>query len=80
MPPIALTDDELDVVMRAATPIDHDRRGAFLEAVAAELAGQRELGEGVVFRICREQQRKFYDAPMQMAPTGRRTGVGKYYR
>jgi hypothetical protein len=39
MPPLALNDEEMAAaVMDAAAPIDPAHRGAFLEAVAAELA------------------------------------------
>jgi hypothetical protein len=54
---LKLSDDEMDAILRAAGPIDVDRRGAFLEAVAGELAGRTEVGEGVVFRICRDLPR-----------------------
>jgi hypothetical protein len=72
MLPIRLTDDELDAVMAAARPISVDRRDAFLRAVAAELRG-REVGPGLVHRICAEVQREHFDPPLET-----RTGVGKY--
>ena len=62
--PLRLSDSELDAVMRAAQPIEPANRGAFLEAVAARLARTSELGEGVVFRICAELQRLYFNAPM----------------
>jgi hypothetical protein len=46
MPPLALTDSELDQIMAAATPIDPDRRDSFLRAVASELARCPEVGPG----------------------------------
>jgi hypothetical protein len=53
MPPIRLSDSELDAVMSAARPIPVGQRDAFLQQVAAELQG-RELGPGVVYRVlCR---------------------------
>jgi hypothetical protein len=49
--PIALTDEEMDAVMRAATPIDPAQRGAFLRDIAIELAKcPEELGPGSVYR------------------------------
>jgi hypothetical protein len=61
-PVIKLTDIELDVIFAAARPLDVDRRDAFLQAVAAELARYHgEIGPGVVYAICREQQRRHFD-------------------
>ena len=62
MPPIRLSDDELDSVLAAARPIAIERRDAFLQHVAAELRS-REIGPGLVARICREVQREFFDPP-----------------
>jgi hypothetical protein len=42
---IALSDDQLDAVMRAAAPLAPADRGRFLEAVAARLRG-RVIGDG----------------------------------
>jgi hypothetical protein len=61
--PIRLTDSELDAVMAAARPIAIGRRDAFLKAVASRLAGQGELGPGVVYRVVSETQRAFFDPP-----------------
>jgi hypothetical protein len=62
------TDDQLNAVMRAAEPLAPDTRGAFLQAAAAALAGQ-ELGDGVVYRVIAQVQRKYYDPPIMTAPT-----------
>jgi hypothetical protein len=78
MPLVRLSDDELNAVMRAAQPLDPDRRGLFLEAVAVALADQVEVGPGLVHRICAEQQRRFFAPPLEVAAGGRRAGVGKY--
>jgi hypothetical protein len=62
---IRLSDSELDAVFSAARPIAVDCRDAFLQAVAAELAQHPgEIGAGVVYSICREQQRRFFDPPI----------------
>jgi hypothetical protein len=50
MPPLALTDSELDAVLAAARPLPAERRDAFLQAVTAELRG-REVGPGLVHRV-----------------------------
>jgi hypothetical protein len=77
---LKLSDDEMAAVMRAAQPLDPDRRGDFLEAVASSLAGQVEVGEGAVYRICAEQQRRFFSPPLEVAEGGRRVSRGKYAR
>jgi hypothetical protein len=71
--PLRLSDDELSAVMAAARPIAVAQRDAFLRAVAAALGG-RELGPGVVHRVCAETQRRFFDPP----DLGRASGLGKY--
>ena len=62
MPPLALTDSELDAVLAAARPLPVERRDAFLQAVAAELRG-REVGPGLVHRVVAQVQREFFDTP-----------------
>jgi hypothetical protein len=63
MPPIRLSDSELDAVMRAAGPLAVERRDAFLQQVASALQGCGEIGPGVVHRICSEAQRAHLDPP-----------------
>jgi hypothetical protein len=75
MPPIHLSDDELDAVMAAARPIAVERRDAFLQDVATLLHGCGEIGPGVVHRICAEVQRRHFDAPDLSRAAG---GSGKY--
>ena len=76
MPPIRLSDSELDAVMAAARPLAVERRDAFLQAVAAALHG-REFGPGIVHRICAETQRVFFDPPQLAAGA---PGRGAKYR
>jgi hypothetical protein len=73
MPPIRLSDSELDAVMAAARPLAVDRRDAFLQAVAGALQGCGEIGPGVVHRVCAEIQRAFFDPP-DLSHPGRRAG------
>jgi hypothetical protein len=75
VPPIRLTDSELDAVLQAAAPIAVDRRDAFLQQVAASLGACRELGPGVVYRVVAETQRAFFDPPNL-----EHVGTGKYGR
>ena len=56
---LRLTDDEMNAVLSAARPLAVEMRDPFLNAVARELAGHKGVGPGVVFTICREQQRIF---------------------
>jgi hypothetical protein len=64
MPPIALTDAQLDAVFRACAPLQPDARTAFLLDLAAALQGQGNLGDGTVFRLIREVQRRHFDPPL----------------
>lgn len=61
--PLALSDDELRIVIEAAAPLAPKDRGEFLRAVATELAKHELLGPGIVGRIVRELQRKYFDPP-----------------
>ena len=71
MPPLRLSDDQLDAIFRAAEPLHPSDRGPFLEAVAALLQGC-EIGDGAVSRAAREAQRHFLQPPqdtgLQHAP------------
>jgi hypothetical protein len=64
--PIALTDSELDIVMRAAQPLAVTARDPFLRDVAERLAAVPHLGDGLVFQICREAQRRHWEPPVAM--------------
>jgi hypothetical protein len=54
MPPIHLSDAELDAVMAAARPLPVERRAAFRPVGADSLQRGGEMGPGVVHRICAE--------------------------
>jgi hypothetical protein len=62
---LALTDDELSIIMDAAKPLEPERRSEFLAAVARELAalGADMIGPGVVARLCRTLQHEHWAAP-----------------
>ena len=62
MSPIALIDEQLDIVRRAAEPLQPHDRGVFLQTVA-ELLNGHEIGDGVVARAAREAQARFMRAP-----------------
>jgi hypothetical protein len=61
--PIALTDAQLDAVFSAARPLAVASRDAFLLDLAVVLQEQENLGDGAVFRVIREVQRKHFDPP-----------------
>jgi hypothetical protein len=69
MPPLRLSDDQLDIIRRAAEPLNPHDRGAYLETVA-ELLNGHELGDGIVARAAREAQRRFWRAPELPANAG----------
>jgi hypothetical protein len=68
MPPIRLSDSELDAVMAAARPLAPHLRDAFLQHVAGALSTCAEVGPGTVSRVCREAQKKFFDPPLATEP------------
>jgi hypothetical protein len=66
MPPLQLNDDEMNLLLVLAAPIDQRLRHEFLAAVAAELeaGGQAgAVGIGSVHRIGRVVQRRYFDPP-----------------
>jgi hypothetical protein len=72
MPPLALSDEQLDAVLRAAQPLPVAARDQFLIDLAAALQGQ-DLGDGAVYRAIREVQRRHHDPPqMDHLPQHRR--------
>jgi hypothetical protein len=77
MPPIRLSDSELDAVIAAARPLPVERRDACLQAVAGALQGCCEIGPGVVHRVCAETQRAFFEPPPLAAGA---PGRGAKYR
>jgi hypothetical protein len=68
--PLQLNDEEMNVLLSLAQPIEQRRRPQFLQEVAAELEAKRqvgEVGEGLVHRLARAIQRKYWDPP-QISP------------
>jgi hypothetical protein len=53
------SDAEYDAITAAATPIHASQRSAFLQRLADELTRHPIIGEGLVFRVAAELQRKF---------------------
>jgi hypothetical protein len=69
--------DELNAVLSAAKPLQVELRDPFLHAVARELASHKMIGPGVVFQVCREQQRIFMNGAW---PDLSRAGGGSKWR
>jgi hypothetical protein len=66
--PIAFSDEEKDLLLELARPINQSQRSEFLAAVAAELeaeAGRTGVvhGPGVAHRVGRVIQRRFSEPP-----------------
>ena len=59
------SDNLQSIVDSAAMPLRPSDRPLFFEAVGAELQQYSEIGPGIVFRVARELQRKFFDPPLQ---------------
>jgi hypothetical protein len=62
MPPLQFTDEEKDLLLALAQPIDQRRRTEFLQAVTAQLetSGQDgSVGIGAVHRVAAQVQRRF---------------------
>jgi hypothetical protein len=60
---LSLSDQELDIVMNLARPLDRDLRDPFLRSVASELERYQEIGPGLVFRVGKQLQREFLRPP-----------------
>jgi hypothetical protein len=63
MPPIRLTDLEIELVLAAARPLPIHARDLFLQEVADALAALPVVGLGGVSRVCRDVQKRFFDPP-----------------
>jgi hypothetical protein len=69
MPPLQFSDEEMDLLLSLSQPIEPWRRTEFLTAVAAELEASGEMdGPGVVHRVARQVQRKFWEPPRETDP------------
>jgi hypothetical protein len=63
--PLALSDTQLAAVMDLVRPLLPHQRTAFLEMLAAELNGRcEEIGDGRLYQLCRELQRRHFDPPI----------------
>jgi hypothetical protein len=64
--PLHFSDEEKDLLLTLAQPLDQRQRPEFLAAVAAELEANGQAGAvgiGSVHRVARTVQRCFFDPP-----------------
>lgn len=61
--PLAVTDEQLSMIYRAAQPLLPPDRLAFLAALADRLRGEAIVGDGSIARAIRELQRQFFRPP-----------------
>jgi hypothetical protein len=64
-PPISLSDEMMQAVMRAAQPLEPHDRSAFLEEAARAIATQPDLGVGSLHRLLASIQRKHFYPPRE---------------
>jgi hypothetical protein len=64
--PLALTNEDLELLRTLAQPIDYRRRTEFLQEVARRLEAAAAIGPGAVHRIARGAQREFWDPPQDL--------------
>jgi hypothetical protein len=65
--PFGVDDLSYDQILAAARPLAPGPRDAFLQEIAETLrrSGPPQ-GEGELFRLCRETQRKYWDPPFEV--------------
>jgi hypothetical protein len=56
-PPLALSDSQLDQIMRLAQPLQPAARDAFLRILAHEFRGRHDIGDGELHRVAVERSR-----------------------
>jgi hypothetical protein len=65
--PLSLTTEEMDLLLALAAPIEQRQRDQFLREVAAEVEAAQQTGVGpglgVLHRVGRVIQRKYFDPP-----------------
>ena len=61
--PLHLSDEEMDLLLALAQPIDQRLRPELLAAVAAELEADGQAGAVGIGLVARAVQRRFFDPP-----------------
>jgi hypothetical protein len=57
-PPLALSDEQMEILSHYARPLLPAARGRFLERVARLLEGESEIDDGSLWRACKTAQRE----------------------
>jgi hypothetical protein len=60
---LALSDEQLDQVWSVAKTVPQDMRDVYLERLA-EMLADKPLGDGFIYRACREASRGLVDYPL----------------
>ena len=60
---LSLSDEELNVIISLARPIEAAMRDPFLRSRAKDLARYQDIGPGLIFRIGKQHQREFFRPP-----------------
>jgi hypothetical protein len=66
--PISLSDEQMQMVLDTAEPLQRVDRGRVLENVAARLRHEQLIGDGAVSRACREAFREVFRPPVMTTP------------
>ncbi len=68
MPPLSLSNEEMNQLLTLSEPVAYGQRRAFLQAVAAGLEACPHPGPGATHRIARDVQRRFVLEARWVAP------------
>jgi hypothetical protein len=69
---LSLNDDELQIVLAYARPLQPSQRSEFLRTVASELRRFEIVDVGLIGRVCAQAQKKYFSAPSL-------NGVGRWH-
>jgi hypothetical protein len=67
--PLALSDYQYSILLEIAQPLPVQLRSEFLERVAKKLHGV-ELGDGAIYKACKDVQRELFSYPLDRAVIG----------
>jgi hypothetical protein len=66
--PLPLTDSQVSQVYRTALPLEHPEQ--FLTEVATTLSTCPEIGDGTVYRVCRDTRMAHWTPPILASHEG----------
>jgi hypothetical protein len=64
MPPLPVSDRQLDAILAATAPLEPLEQSAFIMALAHRLRGEVEIGDGQLFRVTKEILRQVWKPPV----------------